>query len=62
MKSLCIAATAALAVSCLAFGQTVEQQLTKLENDFNDAFEKKDLLYWAGSWPMISLTPITAGV
>lgn len=42
MKSLSIALGVALAVSCAATAQSVEQQLTKLENDWAQATITKD--------------------
>jgi len=42
MKALFVSVIASLALSCLAIGQTVEQQLTKLENDWANAEVKKD--------------------
>jgi ketosteroid isomerase-like protein len=42
MKSLSIALGIALAVSCVAIAQSVEQQLTKLENDWAQATITKD--------------------
>ena len=42
MKTLAIAVSVALAVSCVAVGQTVEQQLKKLENEWAEAEVKKN--------------------
>ena len=43
MKSVWIAAVVALAISSLAVAQSVEQQVTKLENDWAQAYVKKDI-------------------